>query len=323
MIEGAGTVGVEFGPNGISVADNTRTPRLFKIVSGTNPYTAEEVQLVEADGSRALTGVYDVTAAMKLLHEVNGVTTVQPDTVVEATPNPAGTGFYFSVPAGGACGLPFAFKVQVGTSVAKSTVSGTSVVTEVYARYRTVTVDENGCVSISAPTCETAATAACSTSDTINYYCIDGGCWAYYDGLVPGAYDAGPFATPELCDADCPFPPAGEGEFGCCTGESAATLTATISGGHGTMTLTWDGSAYWTGSKALGCGETLHLRYLASACAPDYSCDGAAWLPCSASIGSATCAPFADPRTYTCDMNDTLGGCVAGSCGSLTVTVAL
>lgn len=206
----------------------------------------------------------------------------------------------------------------IGVYVVKSGAN----VTDVYQRFQDVTTDANGCVSRGEPYC-VVAPETCDTSREPDYYCIDGVCWAYYDGLVPGDYDAGPFATPELCDADCPFPPAGEGEFGCCTGESAATLTATISGGHGTMTLTWDGSAYWTGSKALGCGETLHLRYLASACAPDYSCDGATWLPCSASIGSATCAPFADPRTYTCDMNDTLGGCVAGSCGSLTVTVAL
>ena len=54
----------------------------------------------------------------------------------------------------------------------------------------------------------------------------------------------------------------------------------------------------------------------------EYSCNGSAWVICPASIGSASCAPFTDPRTYTCDMDDTLGGCVAGSCGSITATVA-
>ena len=320
MIDGSGgLIGFDVSSGGAAVLDNTRAARLFKIVSGSNPYAASEVYLNESDGTRPLTGVYDVTAAMKLLHEVNGVTTVQPDTVVEATPNPAGTGFYFSVPAGSACdSTPSVRRELIGVYVVKSGAN----VTDVYQRFQDVTTDANGCVSRGEPYC-VVAPETCDTSRDPDYYCIEGVCWAYYDGLVPGDYDAGPFATPELCDADCPFPPAGEGEFGCCTGESAATLTATISGGHGTMTLTWDGSAYWTGSKALGCGETLYLRYLASACAPDYSCDGATWLPCSASIGSATCAPFADPRTYTCDMNDTLGGCVAGSCGSISVTVAL
>jgi len=115
----------------------------------------------------------------------------------------------------------------------------------------------------------------------------------------------------------------GTGEFGCCPGESAATLTATISGGEGSTTLSWDGSAYWQGSKALTCGSTLHLRYSAATCAMGYCCDGVSWLPCPASIGTPTCAPFDDPRTFTCDMMDTLGGCPdGGACGSFTVTVA-
>lgn len=194
-------------------------------------------------------------------------------------------------------------------------------VTDVYQRFEDITTDANGCVTRGDPYC-VIAPETCDTTRDPDYYCISGVCWAYYDGLVPGSYDAGPFSTPELCDADCPFPPAGEGEFGCCPGESAATLTATISGGHGTMTMTWDGSAYWTGSKALSCGETLWLQYTKTCGGMNYSCDGVAWLPCPTSIGTPTCTPFADPRTYTCDMDDTLGGCVAGSCGSLTVTVA-
>lgn len=202
------------------------------------------------------------------------------------------------------------------------TVKSGSNVTDVYQRFEDVTTDENGCVTRGEPYCVVAPSSCGTGAREVDYYCVDGVCWAYYDGLVPGIYDAGPFATPELCDADCPFPPAGEGEFGCCPGESAATLTATLSGGHGTMTLTWDGSAYWQGSKALSCGETLHLRYVAASCVLEYSCNGSAWVICPASIGSASCAPFTDPRTYTCDMDDTLGGCVAGSCGSITATVA-
>ena len=304
---------------GLGASVVARPARLFKIVSGTNPYTATPVYLLETDATRNSEGVDNITAAMKLLHEVNAVSTVKADTVVEATPNQYGTGWTFTAPSGSGCGLPFVYKVQVGTSVAKSG----SNVTDVYVRYRHVTVDANGCVSISAPMCETAATAACSTSDTPEYYCIDGVCWKYYDGIVPGAYDAGPFSTPELCDADCPFPPAGEGVLDCCPYESHGTLTATISGGHGTMTLTWDGSQYWQGSKALSCGETLHFRYDKDCNAPDYSCDGSTWLPCPASIGTPTCTPFADPRTFDTDMNDVNAGCAAGSCGALTVTVAV
>jgi hypothetical protein len=310
---------VEFSGSGFALSDNSRPLRLFKIVSGTNPYTATPVHLKESDGSRPNDGTSNITAAQKVLHEVNAVSTVKADTIVEATPNEYGTGWYFTAPSGSGCGLPFVFKVQVGTTVAKSA----GHVIDVYARYRTVTVDANGCVSISAPTCETAATESCSTVEDTNYYCISGVCWKYYDGIVPGSYDAGPFSTPELCDADCPFPPAGEGVLDCCPTESHGTLTATISGGHGTMTLTWDGSQYWQGSKALSCGEMLHFRYDKDCGAPDYSCDGSTWLPCPASIGTPTCTPFADPRTFDTDMNDVNAGCAAGSCGALSVTVAV
>ncbi len=100
MVSGSGTAGVSLSAHGLTVDDNGRTPRLFRIVSGSNPYTADEVTLSESDGARSDTGVYDVTAAQKVLWEVNGVGNVPAGTVVEATPNPAGLGFYFTSPAG-------------------------------------------------------------------------------------------------------------------------------------------------------------------------------------------------------------------------------
>lgn len=311
MIDGSGgLIGFDVSSGGAAVLDNTRAARLFKIVSGTNPYAASEVYLNESDGTRPLTGVYDVTAAMKLLHEVNGVNSVKADVVVEATPNQFGTGFTFTAPPGSGCGLPFVFKIQVGTSVAKS--GGN--VTDVYARYRTVTVDENGCVSISAPTCETAATAACSTSENTNYYCIDGVCWKYYDGIVPGSYDAGPFSTPELCDAGCPFPPAGEGEPSCCTGQSFATLTATLSGGEGSKTLTWNGTSWQSAPFTLTCVAGSFILNFSQSCELTWSNDGGETFTGIIPAGSTSCGPPLSSTGW--------GFAPGGTCGTLTVSVA-
>lgn len=97
MIESSGLIGVEFGEGGLSILDNSRRPRLFRIDSGSNPYSATEVYLKEVDGTTGETGVYVVTAAQKRLYETNGNSSVKPDTIVEATPNQFGVGFYFTV----------------------------------------------------------------------------------------------------------------------------------------------------------------------------------------------------------------------------------
>ena len=129
---------------------------------------------------------------------------------------------------------------------------------------------------------------------------------------------SGPHATEAACLAACSGAGAG-GALSCCSREGNATMTATLSGGEGTMTLTWDGSSYWQGSKALTCGETLHLRY-STACQLAYSCNGSSYQ--AASGGSApVCGPPLSHGVFTCDMNNGLVGCVAGSCGSITVTV--
>jgi hypothetical protein len=101
VISGSGLIGASIGTGGVTIDDNSRGKRLFRITSGSNPYTAAEVVLDESDGSRDVTGVYDVTAAQKVLWEVNGNTSVPANTVVEATPNPSGLGFYFTGPAAG------------------------------------------------------------------------------------------------------------------------------------------------------------------------------------------------------------------------------
>lgn len=233
------------------------------------------------------------------------------------------------------------------------TVKSGSNVTDVYQRFEDVTTDANGCETRGDPYC-VVAPSSCDTDRDPDYYCIDGVCWAYYDGLVPGA-GSGPYDTPEECttgcvdgwwcdDGTCVFVAAGDTppvgatgpyttEDGCeaaceggvpdCCPETIITLTATLSGGYGTMALNWDGATYWIGSKALSCGETLHLRYAKACGALAYCCDGVNWLPCPASLGSVLCSPLTDSRVYICNMDDTLGGCVAGSCGSINVTVAV
>lgn len=107
------------------------------------------------------------------------------------------------------------------------------------------------------------------------------------------------------------------GDLICCPGEYPYILTATLDGGHGTVALTWDG-VYWSGSKALSCGETLYLRYLTS-CDLTYSCDGVLFNPAAPSIGFITCVPFLDSRNFVCDMDDPNAGCGEGSCGVVNV----
>ena len=293
MISGSGTIGASVGVGGVTIDDNSRGKRLFRIVSGSNPYTAVEVVLDESDGARVPTGVYDVTAAEKSLWEVNGITGVAADTVVEATPNPAGLGFYFTSPAGVSCGvLPKVHKVVVGVDFTTPKV-----------KYRVRTVDENGCESLGPPVCENGAT--CSATEDVVYYCIDGVCWAYYDGLTPGTFDAGPFATPELCDSGCPV---AEGELvTCCPGETTASVWFDLSGGLGSVEGVWDGT-YWSYSGDPGCGATIYLRYT-TGCEVQYSCDGVSWVTATAGTGSVTCGPFDDPRDWQTNWKNVLAGC--------------
>lgn len=110
---------------------------------------------------------------------------------------------------------------------------------------------------------------------------------------------------------------SGGGRLSCCPAFAGDTLTATLTG-EGSLTLTWDGTNY-EGSKALSCGETIHLRYT-SACGLYYSCDGANWVPAITGFGSRDCGPpVSDASGWTCDMDDPSAGCAGGSCGSVNV----
>jgi hypothetical protein len=82
-----------------------------------------------------------------------------------------------------------------------------------------------------------------------------------------------------------------------------ATLTLTFDGGHGSTTLTWDGTTYWFGSKAFGCGDTVSFRFN-TACSLEYICGdvGGTWTvaPCAAIEGSCfLCGPPFSTTPYT------------------------
>ena len=139
----------------------------------------------------------------------------------------------------GVCELPATFRIQVGTTVTKATVSGVSVVTEVIQKFRDITFTEDGCMELSEPYCEPATTETCVEGEdpgppaSPSWYCVDGECWKFWDALVPGTYEAGPFASKELCVADCPYvPPPGTIETTCCEDDLLpATLNVTIPSG--------------------------------------------------------------------------------------------
>lgn len=301
MIDGSGDIGVSLDRGGATVADNRRIHRLYKIVSGSNPYAATQVHVDESDGSRDTSGSYDVTAAQKLLYEVNGVTTVAPDTIVEATPNPAGVGFYFTAPAGSSCSpLPQMYKRVVGVDFAG----------EKY-RYRVVSVDANGCETVSGPYCADGET--CSEDEDLVYYCIDGVCWAVYDGVVPPTYDAGPFASPELCSAGCPPEPGGTMVGGCCVGDVLnATLHLALSGGNGTVNLVWNSTVWVSASTVLPCGVTVIFQFTTS-CTLTWSTDGGETFVGSPA-GVKDCGP---PFSWA-----VTGIALGGGCGTLTGTLS-
>lgn len=152
-------------------------------------------------------------------------------------------------------------------------------------RYRDRTIDANGCETWGEPYCEDGLT--CDPAEDVEYYCIDGVCWAYYDGIVPDAYDAGPFATPELCDAGCPL--VALELTGCCTGQSYTVLYLTLSSGP-VVTLTSDGTNF-VGSQALtGC--TVSFTFDPTNCTLTYTAPGAPSVGSTCSGGCvATCGP--------------------------------
>lgn len=309
MISGAGTIGVTATRHGVSVADNSRTARLFKITSGANPYTASEVTLVEADGTRAVTGVYDVTSAQKVLYEINGNAAVKPGRIVIGHPNPAGVGFFFD-----ADGLAPTARIPVDFCVIKSGGNVTDI--------KVTWLNADGSTE-----CETVPTCTGSTCDDL-WWCTTTGVVSLPPGTEPDPADyySGPYPTYAealaACDSDSggPGEPAG-GTASCCSRALNSVLTATLSGGNGSTTLTWDGSTYWSGSKTLTCGMTTSFRFSTS-CGLEFNCGGASWVPASAAIGSPACGPPFVSLVYTVSLPDIPSGCTTGGCTTFTVTVS-
>lgn len=111
------------------------------------------------------------------------------------------------------------------------------------------------------------------------------------------------------------------GYYDPCSRNLSATLYASLSGGEGTATLTWDGSTYWTGSKVLGCGSTLYFRVsvIISSLYLEWSCDQVNWG--GTGLGLATCTPFSVPPLVI-DASNPVIGC-GGACPStLSVTIS-
>ena len=107
----------------------------------------------------------------------------------------------------------------------------------------------------------------------------------------------------------------------CCSRTLNDPLYASLSGGEGSMTMPWNGSNYWQGSKALTCGETLHLRYSGATCLLEYSCNGSAWITAGRDGTPLVCGPPFSDGIWSCNMDNTMVGCVAGSCGTITATI--
>jgi hypothetical protein len=98
-----------------------------------------------------------------------------------------------------------------------------------------------------------------------------------------------------------------------CGRDINATLYASLPFGDGTMTLTWDGSTYWTGNKLLGCGKTLYLRFsIVSQNRLEWSCNGTNFIQTDRPTN--TCTPFS-PTDYSMVLTDVSVGCGAPCAG--------
>lgn len=128
-----------------------------------------------------------------------------------------------------------------------------------------------------------------------------------------------------------PFDTEAEAEAACNPGRVSATcsdvlptsLTASLTGGEGTLTLTWsEANSRYEGSKALSCGETLYLRF--DPTNDDnvdgllFSCDDTNYV--NGLPGATGCDPYSFSATINLDGSEG-GGCGGGACGSFTVTV--
>lgn len=288
-------LGVDGG--GLTASLVARPPRLFKIISGSNPYAATPIYLYEIDGTTPDEDTRNITAANKLLWEVNGHTKVPADTVVEATPNPFGTGWHFWYPT-----LP-PYRRPVNFCVIKSG----SNVTDIKVTWQEVDGSQ---------TCETVSTCTGDGGTGCNamWWCIDGVATSVATGSAPpaGTIVLGPFHTEALAEEVCPD--GGAPVDTLCCAEVPRTLYLTLSAG-GTVTMTYDGSQYWTGNKALtGC--TVYFRWDETDCGMEYSRDNATWYVASCAAGEDgcfTCTPTFVSTNYTFDSSVIGSPCSFGS----------
>ena len=162
--------------------------------------------------------------------------------------------------------------------------------------------------------------------DVTDLQCIDGVLWvvkrpAYFDPADGVTYGSAYFSHTAGC-CDCPDssgsggtspppppPPSGGtgGEASCCGRKLSADLYLTLSGGNGTVTLSWTGT-YWQWSGTLPCGNAVIIRY-DTGCALTYSEDGGETFN-GIPTGTVSCGP---PFTHT---GLSLG--LSAPCGSLT-----
>jgi hypothetical protein len=107
------------------------------------------------------------------------------------------------------------------------------------------------------------------------------------------------------------------GYAACCSRNLSHTLTFVDENGFGTITLTWDGATYWSGSITLACGPTLYLRYAASTCSAEYCCDNVSWTPATAIVNTfLSCGPPMISQKWQFPM-EASAGCSGFTCPSL------
>lgn len=163
-----------------------------------------------------------------------------------------------------------------------------------YCAWQNLDWDGTGCATFS------RAYRMTGCAETIEVCCdVDG------DGSTAGSSGGGGGAT--------------GGYVNSCSRNLNSTLYASLSSGDGTMSLAWDGSTYWAGSKVLGCGRTLYLRVSAPGGTEfvEWSCNGTDWTGSNPAVSD--CAPWQPPDLVLL-LADTGIGCGA-PCSSAYVVV--
>ena len=196
-----------------------------------------------------------------------------------------------------------------------------------------VYLDTSGFVlkSRSASSSGAATPGALFGFDVTDLQCLDGVLWvvkrpSYWDPANGVTYGAAYYSHTAGC-CDCPAssgsggtsppppPPPGGGTGGtatCCGRPLSDTLYAALSGGQGTITLTWDGT-HWVGSAALPCGVTLGVR-MATSCGVEAEADGGGWAPVPMDGETLVCGP---PFAYSTALL-----ALGAPCGTLSMTIS-